>query len=553
MITNPTDDSLASPLLGAPSPITNPHLAALDRSYSALPDDTKDVVNRAHEILGLRGPQSAAAVQTAATQPAGAPGAPEGQQPIAPPLSRISGPEENPMPGMVGVTPGMTAPAAQPLPGRSAAPSSAAPPMSRFTSPAEDTLSSAQTKGSGIQQIQSPWARVPLQILDAIGSGLFPRLAAGIPGTQAHHQQVVSGLENQVGQEQKEQAASDVSNKSAASTAAEGATAEHTRAETGAIPSTIAHTQAQTEAILHPQPKEEMEGKTLNTDQGIFQWNPKTERYDIKAGDQPATKDTGTVHTLADGSLVIAHPNGTATAVTLNGAPVKGNVPAKTTSPEQQFLDEYKTKNPGSSIADAEKAFKAIQPPERPEHAPQAMVIDSNGVAQLVRPGSTVGPGSRTVSGVNQETTAGDKKTQAKQESAAQAQDAYETAQELAKDQTGASDVGLVMQFIGAVKPESMGKIRFTPQEQNFVMGTRSSFGDLESLANKVANGQKLIPSQRQEMLRTMKVFADAASRNAGTAQPKSATQAPPAEPARPKDVPAEAKFNPANRHWEVP
>ncbi len=47
------------------------------------------------------------------------------------------------------------------------------------------------TGASGIQQIHSPWARIPLQIAEAIGSGFAPGLTAAIPGTQLHHNELV--------------------------------------------------------------------------------------------------------------------------------------------------------------------------------------------------------------------------------------------------------------------------------------------------------------------------------------------------------------------------
>lgn len=49
----------------------------------------------------------------------------------------------------------------------------------------------ADTGQTGIGQIHNKWARIPLQIADAIGSGLFPRIAENIPGTQAHHNDLV--------------------------------------------------------------------------------------------------------------------------------------------------------------------------------------------------------------------------------------------------------------------------------------------------------------------------------------------------------------------------
>jgi hypothetical protein len=106
------------------------------------------------------------------------------------------------------------------------------------------------------------------------------------------------------------------------------------------------------------------------------------------------------------------------------------------------------------------------------------------------------------------EATQANKQVVDEQKAIADNQKAYQLAQRFAADNTGSSDVGLVMQFIGAVKPEAMGKIRFTPQEQNFIMGTRSSLGDLDALLSRVSTGTYLNTKQRQEMLRTMKIVA---------------------------------------------
>ena len=60
----------------------------------------------------------------------------------------------------------------------------------------------ADTGLSGIGQIKHGAARVPLQILDAVGSMFVPSLMAGLPGTQLHHQMLVSNAAGNVNQEQ---------------------------------------------------------------------------------------------------------------------------------------------------------------------------------------------------------------------------------------------------------------------------------------------------------------------------------------------------------------
>lgn len=65
-------------------------------------------------------------------------------------------------------------------------------------------------------------------------------------------------------------------------------------------------------------------------------------------------------------------------------------------TPEQQFIDEYRAAHKGSSVADALKAYKQIQPPEKPL---QAMMIDPTGKAVRVTPGMQVSEGTQTTSG----------------------------------------------------------------------------------------------------------------------------------------------------------
>jgi hypothetical protein len=58
------------------------------------------------------------------------------------------------------------------------------------------------TGASGLEQIHSPWARVPLEILNAIGTGFAPRLTSAIPGTPLHHQAVAAENEDALKTEQ---------------------------------------------------------------------------------------------------------------------------------------------------------------------------------------------------------------------------------------------------------------------------------------------------------------------------------------------------------------
>lgn len=259
---------------------------------------------------------------------------------------------------------------------------------------------------SGISQIHNPVGRTLLQIADAVGGGLFPRIAMNIPGTQLHHNMLVRNEKGALDQEQ-------TNRKDTAAEELDAAKAEHQintedqQAKSAGAPHTITtadgimqfnpSTQRFDIPVGQPLEKAESAGKTITTDQGIMQWNPETKRYDIQAGATPGAK-TGTVHQLEDGTLIMAHPDGTATPVTVNGQPAKGKVTSPQGDDFAQFYQKYlKEKGLTDSASNEKKAraewSAAGQAPERP---PQAMLIDPTGRAQLVRPGQQVTPGSVT-------------------------------------------------------------------------------------------------------------------------------------------------------------
>ena len=79
--------------------------------------------------------------------------------------------------------------------------------LSRLTLPRQDPNDPNRTiqPGSGIDQIKHAGIRIPLKILDAIGSGLFPQITMGIPGTAAHHQYLVNSAANALGEQTGQQ------------------------------------------------------------------------------------------------------------------------------------------------------------------------------------------------------------------------------------------------------------------------------------------------------------------------------------------------------------
>jgi hypothetical protein len=103
----------------------------------------------------------------------------------------------------------------------------------------------------------------------------------------------------------------------------------------------------------------------------------------------------------------------------------------------------------------------------------------------------------------DRESTAADKKNKPYEDILDQA----EEAREFARNPSPTNDFGLLMDFIGVTKPESVGKLRLNQNEIKLVLGTRSSYGDLEALGERIANGQMLTPKQRTDMLNTIGIM----------------------------------------------
>lgn len=71
-------------------------------------------------------------------------------------------------------------------------------------------------------------------------------------------------------------------------------------------------------------------------------------------------------------------------------------------SPEQQYLTEYAKTHPGSTVADAVKAYKAIQPPDKPAQTLMMIPDDKGGyVARLIGAGQAVPEGAINPSGMS--------------------------------------------------------------------------------------------------------------------------------------------------------
>lgn len=170
------------PITPMPDSNGNPLVA----QFHALPDPLKQALIGAH----LQG------VQQATQPPAPLQIQPlnNGPQTIHMPTSQPAGAPPDAPQGVRGIS-GLSSPAMPPM---GAAPDVMAP---RGTTAGDQShLTQQINQGSGLDQIHSPWARVPLQILQGIvgATGIGHAIESGIPGTDPYHQRQVQSSQAQV-------------------------------------------------------------------------------------------------------------------------------------------------------------------------------------------------------------------------------------------------------------------------------------------------------------------------------------------------------------------
>lgn len=378
-------------------------------------------------------------------------------------LTQYNGPKSMPVPGMGSSAPPPLMPAG--------------PKVNAPLGTAEGDSNERQRliqSGSGISQIKTPWKRGLAEAANDIGTVFAPGIARLVPGTEEHHQMLLnktnSNLETDLGNDTK----------------------------TGLIAKTAEENK---EA---PQKAEDLHDLTQHTVEGEA-WTP-------LAGVLGPNGEP----------VEVNHRTGEARLGDVSGlTPMK---PPKADSPEQQYLDEYAKMHPGSTVGEAERKYTLDT--QRPPQIAPTMVFNPNPNggfdAAAVRPGGHVSEGAVTPGGMSGENVASNKKDAAKVEQVKALDSELGLMKQFAAQPSPTNDAAMLMHYIGATKPESMGKIRLNDKEMKLFGGTRSSLGDAEALLTKVANGQMLTPQQRTDMINTMTAIAGAAHRDGGESAPTS-------------------------------
>lgn len=294
------------------------------------------------------------------------------------------------------------------------------PPLDSGTNASAHT--SADTGRSGIEQIHNPWLRGLATAGDVIASGVFPRFGQFVPGTSAHHQLLVNQNENAQGAENANAKSDAEVARTGAQSGLENAQAEAIPSETELRRAQAKEADARAEEILNPVKAMNPKDKYLVVGDGVFD----ASKGEFIPGHEPTDKKLAEVTEIdpVKGKSLGLTPNKDGKYIVPNAA-LGGLLrpqAEKTISPEQQFIDEYRTKTkPGASIAEAEKAYKDLTPKERADHG--VTMIDPK-THQLIRiePGQSVPEGALTA----QQSGAQNAPTQQQRNVAGQAQLVHE-------------------------------------------------------------------------------------------------------------------------------
>lgn len=329
-----------------------------------------------------------------------------------------------------------------------------------------------------------------------------------IPGSDPHHQAEIRGLENVVGQENRqhlEQAQADEAQ-------ARGKSLDvgklgplgHTIETANGIKQWNPQTQRYDIDAGDILPKEETEGKTVTTDQGVMQWDPKTKKYDITVGGAPGAK-TAEVRQGEDGTFYSVHPDGTAEPITVKGKPLVGKSAKEPL--EDRIVAEHQAANPGETLADARKAT-AVNPPKPPE-PPGTWELQEDAQGKPILFNTKTSETKPAPAGMQKTGTTA--KANSERE---KIEEPIRAAQEYATDYvqhgafTGPGDEALQEKFFELAKPST--GFRMTQPQMNMLMQSRAWKDSAEAFARHALTGKWFSDEQRRQIVGTMNDLAKA-------------------------------------------
>jgi hypothetical protein len=333
-------------------------------------------------------------------------------------------------------------------------------------SAAQSELTRLQKTGPGYSQVKNPFLR-GLATVGSVAAGFFPRVAPLIPGTEAHHGLELARAGNAVRQEQQAKTAQEES-------ALHGAQAKNQEAE-------AKEHEQQAENLQHPQAKEEMEGKTVTTAGGIFQWNPATRKYDVKVGDAPEKEEKTPTHFFdKDGNAWLLKPDGSA-------VPVHG--------PSGQQLQGGKETPTKTEVRNVMKNGKPHQ------------VLFNSETGEEMRDLGETGEKPPTVN-VNAETSALDRESsrfakthEANVKAANDQLEKIVEARALLTTGNAESQALAVPKVLTALISGQGTGVRITQAELNQIAAARGIQGDFQAWVQRISSGKKLTPDQTSQLV----------------------------------------------------
>lgn len=198
---------IVDPSIPQPEPLQTPGVKTsaqivdhLDKVLASQPPEVQAAVDHAHNVMGMQSP-----VQAPPASPIVSANVPSDVQPLSVPSPQAASAA---MPAPLA----SSTPVGGPSVGSDEMGTPAAPkPLGVPASPHMAELERLHNTGSGISQIKNPFLRGLATVGDVAASGFLPQFGQFIPGTSAHHQQLIGQEENQIGQEQKATKATDAS------------------------------------------------------------------------------------------------------------------------------------------------------------------------------------------------------------------------------------------------------------------------------------------------------------------------------------------------------
>ncbi len=333
----------------------------------------------------------------------------------------------------------------------------------------------ADTGTAGENQIHNPWARNSLKVLDAIGSAFFPALTAGLPGTQLHHNLLVNQARGNVNEEQ--------------SVANDEAKRGHLEEETNELnPAQAEEARARAAALRNPQDKSKPDVHAMYAAAVAD-----AQKRGMNPADDPKVQETLAAITALNKEPAPAKPDlhvALADAVTdaqKRGVDPSGDAKVQqilkvltsehpptehTANAEEQFVDEYRKSHSGSTIAQAQRAYK--QNEQLPTQRDPDVALDREGTRFSKSPEKSVADANAQLEKIAD-------------------------ARAMINGSTEAQALGIPKVLTALVSGAGTG-VRITQPELNAIGGARGIGGDVQGFVNSLSGKGKLTAIQQEQL-----------------------------------------------------